>query len=392
MTKPAILGGTPVRTAPWPKWPVWGDEERKGVLDVLESGQWGGYSDRVAAFEEAFGRLAGARRCSAMANGTVTLISSLVALGVRPGDEVIVPSYTFAATANAVALAGATPVFADVEYATWNMDVAHAASLITDRTRAIVPVHFAGHPVDMDPLMAVAVRHGIGVLEDAAHAPGSSWQGTAVGSLGHIASFSFQGFKNLTSGEGGAITTNDDALAEAAWTHGNHGRDRDGSWYTHRKVGSNHRLTGFQAAILLAALGRYEEQLARRMAAGRYLRAALAGSGLTPAAWDERAERHAHHLLPLHYDRLAFGGLDRADFALALIAEGIPCPTGYPVPLNRQPAFGGRPGECPVADAACEDTVWISQHLLLAEEGDLADIVEAVGRVRTHAAIIAARS
>lgn len=385
MSVPALLGGSPIITEPWPAWPVWDNTEVASVVGVLDSGAWGGYSTAVAGFETRFAEFTEARHCISTSNGTVSLIAALTALGVNPGDEVLVPAYTFAATANAVGLVGATPVFVDIERDTWNMDIEAAASAITRRTAAIMPVHFAGHPVDMDALLLLAGRHRLPVLEDAAHAPGSTWRGRPVGAIGAIGSFSFQSNKNITCGEGGALVANDPALAHAAWSFCNHGRDRDGDWYQHPRVGSNHRITGLQAAVLGAQLERYPQQLETRMAAGRYLRSALAGTGLTPASWDARVERHAHHLLPLHYDPEHFSGMTRERFVAAMAAEGVPLPTGYPVPLNCQQAFGGRPGECPVADLACLDTLWISHNVLLSDPARLSLIVEAADRVRTSA-------
>ena len=385
MSVPAFLGGSPVVTEPWPTWPVWEHTEVESVLGVLDSGVWGGYSTAVADFETRFAEFTGAQHCITTSNGTVSLVAALIALGVHPGDEVLVPAYTFAATANAVGIVGATPVFVDIERETWNMDIRAAESAITSRTAAIVPVHFAGHPVDMDALLLLAGRRGLAVLEDAAHAPGSTWRGRPVGALGAMGSFSFQSNKNITSGEGGALVANDSALAHAAWSICNHGRDKEGDWYKHPRVGSNHRITGLQAAILGAQLDRYPEQLATRMAAGRHLRAVLAGTGLVPASWDARVERHAHHMLPLHYDPEQFSGMTRERFVAAMAAEGVPLPTGYPVPLNRQRAFGGRRGECPVADLACLDTLWISHNVLLSGPARLSLIVEAADRVRASA-------
>lgn len=380
----ALTGGTPVRTRPWPRWPAWGEEEEARLLDVLHSGVWGGYSPQVAEFEQAFAATVGTKHCVSMANGTVTLVAALRALGVRPGIEVIVPTYTFFSTASAVVLAGGTPVFADMEPDTWNMDLSHAESLVTSDTLVIVPVHFAGLPVDLDRLLPMAERHGLKVLEDAAHAVGSTWRGRQAGTFGAIASFSFQAAKNVTAGEGGALVTDDDALCERVWSIGNLGRRRGGDWYLHDEPAANYRMTGWSAAVLNAQLARLNDQVEARMAAGAYLREQLDGSGLVPATWDARAERHAHHLLPLRYLPEEFGGLSVQEFARALAAEGVPVSLGYPMPLNRQPAFGGRLGECPIADAVCASSLWLSQYILLAGRTDLDDIVEAVHKVRTN--------
>ncbi|OUC08006.1 aminotransferase DegT, partial [Litorilinea aerophila] len=192
MAKLALNGGTPVCTRSWPRWPQWDEREKSRLLAVLESGEWGGFNELVGEFERAFARLHQARHGLAAVNGTLTLEASLRVLGIGPGDEVIVPPYTFIATANAVRLVGATPVFVDVDPDTYNLDVAAVEAALSPRTRAIIPVHFAGHPVDMDALLPLAERHGLFVVEDAAHAHGSRWRGTPMGTLGHIGSFSLQ--------------------------------------------------------------------------------------------------------------------------------------------------------------------------------------------------------
>ena len=224
----AIHGGAPVRSRPWPSWPQWDDQERAGLLAVLERGEWGGYDAAVANFEAAFAARHAARFCVTTVNGTTTLETALRGLGIGPGDEVIVPPYTFVATAAAVRTVGATPVFADVELETWNLSIAAVEVAISARTKAIIPVHFGGLPVDFDSLLPLAKRHGLAVIEDAAHAHGSSWNGQPVGALGAVGSFSFQTSKNLTAGEGGALLTNDADLAEKLWSIANCGRLPEG--------------------------------------------------------------------------------------------------------------------------------------------------------------------
>ncbi|MFQ3684156.1 DegT/DnrJ/EryC1/StrS family aminotransferase, partial [Roseiflexus sp.] len=215
MAKLAINGGPPVRTRPWPRWPQWDEREEQRVRDVLHSDDWGGFAPVVAEFEHAFAQYHGAAFGIAAVNGTQTLVAALMAVGTGPGDEVIVPPYTFIATASAVRLVGATPVFADIEADTYNLDPDAAEAAITSRTRAMIPVHFAGHAADIDRLTVLARRHGLVLIEDAAHAHGASWRGRMCGSLGDVGSFSFQSSKNMTAGEGGVLTTNDRALADA---------------------------------------------------------------------------------------------------------------------------------------------------------------------------------
>jgi len=382
--------------AGWPTWPQWDERELDGLRRVLESGNWGGYSETLGEFERAFAARHGAAHCVSAMNGTVSLVAAFAACEIGPGDEVIVPAYTFFATASAVRLAGATPVFVDIDPDTYNLDVAAAAAAIGERTRAIVPVHFAGLPVDLDLLLPLAAKHDLVVIEDAAHAHGSSWRGRPVGTLGDIGSFSFQANKNMTAGEGGALLTNDDALAERLWSYVNQGRDSDGSWYEHPHLGSNLRLTGWQAAVLQVQLERLDPQLERRMAAARYLREELAQfAGLRPLAWDERADNHAHHLFVLRYDADGLDGLSRDDFRRELEARGIPSSAGYGMPLYRQQSLKpplGRATPCPAAERACKEAIWLSHNLLLADEAQLAAIPEAVADILTDRRRLALRA
>jgi dTDP-4-amino-4,6-dideoxygalactose transaminase len=380
----------------WPSWPQWDERELEGLRQVLESGNWGGYAEAVGTFERAFAERHAARHCIGAMNGTVSLVAALASCDVGPGDEVIVPAYTFFATASAVRLAGATPVFVDIEPDTYNLDVAAAEAAISERTRAIVPVHFAGLPVDLDLLLPFAEKHGLVVIEDAAHAHGSSWRGRPVGALGHVGSFSFQAAKNMTAGEGGALLTDDAALAERLWSYVNQGRSSEGSWYEHPHLGSNLRLTGWQAVVLQVQLGRLDEQLERRMKSSRYLHEQLARfGGLRPLTWDERADYHAHHLFVLRYDPAECDGLSRADFRLELEARGIPSSAGYGMPLYRQESLtppASRVTPCPAAEQACEEAIWLSHNLLLAEESQLAAIPDAVEDILTNRRRLAERA
>lgn len=388
MSRLAIDGGEPVRRKPWPRWPVWGEAERQRLDQVLDSGEWGGFNDLVREFEQAFGRRHAARHCLAAANGTLTLEAALRVLGVGPGDEVIVPPYTFIATANAVRLAGATPVFVDVEPDTYNLDIGKVEEAISPACKAVIPVHFAGQVADMDRLMALAGRYGLYVVEDAAHAHGATWRGTPAGAIGHIGSFSLQQSKNLTAGEGGILLTNDDVLAERLWSYVNQGRSPGGEWYEHGMLGSNLRMTGWQAGVLLAQLERLDEQLRRRMECARRLYAVLDEiEGLDAMRWDPRCEAHSHHLFMMRYRPEGFGGLPRERFVAALQAEGVPCSTGYAVPLYKQPPLDERFSRimpCPAAEQACTEAIWLTQNILLAEPAEMDDIAAAVVKIREH--------
>ena len=392
-------GGTPVRTAPFPAWPVWEGADEKALLEVLRSGVWGrNAGTQVVAFEEEFAAFQGTKHCIAVVNGTCALELGLRVLDVGFGDEVIVPSYTFVATPAAPLFLGAIPVFADIDPDTFELDPASVEAAVTPRTKAIIPVHIAGQPPDMDGILAVARKHGLRVLEDAAQAHGAAWRGQGAGGIGDLGSFSFQSSKNLNAGEGGAICTNDQELAELAWSVMNVGRLREGAWYQHERLGWNYRLSEFHGALLRAQLTRVPEQMARREANARYLDTHLAEiPGIAPQHRPPEVTGHAHHLYMLRYDRAAFGGHDRAAFIQALNAEGIPCSPGYNWPCHEQNAVKhsvrdilqklGRaddPLDHPLPNTdriAHQEGVWLPQNALLAEERDMRQIVDAAAKV-----------
>ena len=400
----AVHGGMPVRTRAFPGWPEHGDAERTNVLRVLDSGVWSepGGGPFVQAFEREFAALHEAAHGVAVMNGSVSLTLTLRAMGIGAGDEVIVPAYTFLATASSVLEVNALPIFVDIDPSTFCIDPDAVEAAVTPRTRAIVPVHLGGHPADMDRLGEIGRRHGLRIIEDAAHAHGAVWNGRPVGSWGDVGSFSMQASKNLTGGEGGIVVTNDTELADGITSFRNCGRERGGVWYEHVRLGGNYRMTEFQAAVLVGQMTRFCEQRARRDANGRILNAGLAEiEGIRPQRRDPRTGVHGYHLYSFRYDASAFDGLSREDFLAALKAEGIPCGPGYPVPLNRQPLFANRafdlratgydPGymptrfdtlDLPVTEAVCSEGVFVPQSALLGGEDDMADVVAAVRKIR----------
>jgi dTDP-4-amino-4,6-dideoxygalactose transaminase len=397
----ALLGGTPVRTRSFRRWPIFGKAEEERLLATLRSGNWGRLDGpEVAEFEHRFAAIHGCRHGIAVANGTVSLRIALLAAGVGAEDEVIVPPYTFVSTASAVVEANAIPVFADVDLDTFNVDPAAVEAVITPRTRAIIPVHFAGHPADMDAIMAIAIEHGLIVIEDAAHAHGASYQDRPAGSLGHVASFSFQSSKNLTSGEGGIITTNDNGLAETCRSIQNCGRAPDGMWYEHHVISGNYRLGEFQGAVLNCQLDRLEEQTRTRDSNGRYLASRLSRlPGLHPQGRLAGCTRHSYHLFMLRIDA-AFGA-PRTAVLRALEAEGIPCSAGYGYSLPDQPLFRNKAfgpylpvasasldyseAHCPNSDLLCrEQCIWLEQNLLLGPREDMDDIARAFEKIYEH--------
>src|ERR1019366_3294838 len=321
----AILGGSAVRPRPFTAWPIFGKPEEARLLRVLRSGNWGKLQGpEVADFEQRFAAMHGARHGIGVVNGTVSLRIALMAVGIKAEDEVIVPPYTFLATATAVVEANAVPVFADIDLETFNLDPKAVEAAITSRTRVIMPVHMAGQPADMDAIMAIAKRHKLIVIEDAAHAHGALYRQQPAGSIGHLGSFSFQSSKNLTSGEGGIITTSDDALAEACRSIHNCGRISGGLWYEHHVMSANYRLGEFQGAILNAQLSRLEEQTRTRDSNGQHLAARLSRiPGIYPQKRSADCERHSYHLFLFRIDAKAFGA-PRSAILKALEAEGIP--------------------------------------------------------------------
>ena len=390
-TKLALLGGPAALTRRPPDWPIFDESDRNALNDVMESRVWGGYHESVAELERRFAAYHGAAHGIALANGTVSLEIALSAAGIKPGDEVIVPPITFVASATAVSRVGAVPVFVDIDPETINLNPQKVADHINDRTRAIVVVHFAGHPADLDRLTELCDQRGLVMIEDCAHAHGAEWHERRVGSFGSFGSFSFQASKNMTAGEGGILITNDAELAERARSIGNAGRRTGGAWYEHVRLGTNARLTGFQATLLLNQLQRLPQQVATRMERARRLREGLRkipGLKPTPEMLDERVTAHGFHLFSMKFDRDAFGGVSRSRVIEALQAEGVPVTAGYPQPIYRNELFTHQPHvvhDCSEAEAYCRTSVWLPHNALLADEQWIDDAVAAVRKVQERA-------
>lgn len=412
--KPAKLGGAPVRQEPFPAWPIIDDVDEKAVLDVMRSGKWSrSYGGQAASrFEDAYAKITGAKHCVAVANGTSALFASLGALGVGPGDEVILPPYTFVATLNVILLQYALPIFVDIDPATFQIDAKKVAPAITDRTTAVVPVHLGGNVADLDALLATTQPRKIPLVEDACQAHLAEWHGRKVGTWGDTGCFSFQASKNWNCGEGGAVLCNDAELAEKVYAFHNNSRARPISGFNFTYLGSrgaNLRLTDFQAAVLLSQMRRVEEQTKRRSENAAHLTSMLKEiPGIIPAKMYDGCTRNAYHLYMLRYQADKFSGLPRAKFLAALSAEGIPCMAGY-TPLNREPVVKATletraykriyPPEvlrdwaertqCPQNDQLCQEAVWFAQTMLLGSRTDMEQIAAAIRKIQTHSAELA---
>ncbi|MBI4891738.1 MAG: aminotransferase class I/II-fold pyridoxal phosphate-dependent enzyme [Acidobacteria bacterium] len=410
--KPALLGGPKTRTTPFPDWPVADAREERALLDTLHSGKWfRGSGQNVKRFEEAYAQLTGARQALATANGTAALFISLNVLGVEPGDEVIVPPYTFIATVNVVLRQHALPVFVDTDPESFQIDHRLVERAITPNTRAIMPVHLGGNVCQLDSLLATAAKHKIPLIEDACQAHLAEWRGRKVGTLGATGCFSFQASKNLNSGEGGAILFQDEDLRERAYAFHNNGSGLRmiGSNFSYASSGANLRLAEWQGAILLAQMTRLQAQAKTRSENGAYLTSLLKQiPGLSPAIHYEGTTNNAFHLYMFRYNSEAFSGLSRDQFLKALAAEGIPGASGYR-PLNTQQFIKdslasrgfqrlfsaqrlkqwAEQNQCPANDKLCTQAVWFTQNMLLGPKSDMDQIAGAIQKIKRNAAALA---
>jgi perosamine synthetase len=408
---PAILGGRPIRTEDWPEWPIWNqatDEEQ--VLKVIRSGVWS-RAGVVTEFEKKWAEMIGTKRCLAVINGTNALIAALVNLGIGGRDEVIVPPYTFVATILAVIQTGAMPVFVDTDLETFQIDTEKIEAKITSRTKAILPVHILGLPANMERIMEIAKKHNLFVVEDACQGWLAEINNKKVGSFGNAGCFSFQSYKNLPLGEGGAIVSDDEELMDRCYSYHNYGNPYGtlvGDIGSGTLIpGTKLRMAEYQAAIGLVQMKRLEQQTTKRSENAAYLQSQLKEiPGILPYKLYENVTRAAFHLFPFRYKKEEFGGLSRVEFIKALTSEGIPCSGGYE-PLYKMPylanAFKTKnfqkmyppevldfnkylaANQCPVNDNLCEEAVCFSQNMLITEKSDMDDIVTAIKKIQKNA-------
>ncbi len=404
MEKLAIFGGQPAKKTPFPAWPIYDDRERQALMEVLESRVWWRTpGTKTLQFEQEFAAYQQAKHGIAVTNGTAALEVAMAALGIGPGDEVILPDFTFVATASAVLFAGAMPVLVDVDPETYCIDPDLVEAAITPRTRAIVAVHLGGHPANLDRLMEIAKRHGLRLIEDSSHAHGSEWRGRKIGAIGDIGTFSFQASMLMTAGEGGMVITNDDELAKIARSVHDCGR-MPGEWfYSHYIYGSNYRLSEWQGAVLSAQLQRADELGERRTRSAAYLNQELPKiEGITPQKLDPRVTCNGHYAYIFHLDTKAFGGISLEQFVQAFNAEGIPTQASYP-PIHELAVFqtgefrkrlSGEQmkqefpflkAEFPATLRGAWETVWLPQPVLLGSQEDMEEVVEAVRKIQLYA-------
>jgi len=413
MGKLAVTGGAPVAPEGLKAtWPIFDDVEREAVLRALNSGKWcrldwGDAADsEVAQFEDEFARYHDAKYCVGVPNGTCAIELALKAGGVEAGDEVLVTPLTFIASALAILLADAIPIFVDISPDTYQIDAQAMEAAITDKTKAAVVVHYGGYPVDMDAMREVARRHDLFIVEDCAHAHGTEWRGRKVGAIGDMGAFSFQSSKTLTCGEGGAVICDDEALAARAFSLHHIGRVPGRPFYEHHSVGANFRMTELQGALLRAQLTRLPEQTRIRHENGERLAQGLAEiEGVSALPRDPRITQHGYYFFIIKYDEEGFGGVPRDRFLAALGEEGIRCGAGYGAPIYENPVFAenrfGRTGHpiscslygkdidyskvsCPVAERVCQKEQITLYNNWLLDSGNVDKIVAAISKLRQN--------
>ncbi len=386
----AIDGGSPVRKTllPYGRQSI-EPSDIEAAVEVLRS-DWLTTGPKVAEFEEEFAAFVGAKHAVSFSSGTAALHGSVFAAGLGPGDEAITSPITFAATANCVLYQQATPIFADVSPDTLNLDPERTSARISSKTRAIIPVDYAGHPAEMNAFLSLAESNGLMVIEDACHALGATYRGRSVGSIAHMTAFSFHPVKHLTTGEGGMVTTNDAALAETLRRFRNHGissearqRQSDGQWhYDMTLLGFNYRLSDIGCALGLSQLARLKANVQRRREIAAQYSAAFAKiPGVQVPVVREGIET-AWHLYPIRLDLKQFRA-GREEIFRALRAENIGVNVHYiPVHLHEyyRERFGYKGTEYPIAEAAYERLISLPMFHAMSDD-DVRDVVQAVRKV-----------
>ena len=400
MSDLAALGGSPVRTEPYPDWPVYNERDIQAVTDVIKSGRWGGYpypGPQTAEFARRFAEMQGGGYAVPMANGTVTMEVALRAMNIGWRDEVLVPAYTFQATAAAVMSAGAIPVIVDVDDHTYCLDPKAAQVAITHQTKAIIPVHLGAEMADMDAIVELASQNDLVVIEDCAHAHGAKWRGRGAGTIGHFGSFSMQSSKILTSGEGGVLLCRTPELAALAASLIDCGRPHDEAEKVFT-MGANYRLSEFQAALGVVGLERFPEQAIQRESMATYMDEALSEvPGIKILKRDPRHTTRSFYRYIFAIDPKVFK-VNHDAVCYALEKEGIPCWVGYeamhhydlfqpklshlPVPSAFLERFDFSKSSYPIAERACEvEAVWLDEAIFRAGEKGVDDVIRALNKI-----------
>ncbi|MDQ7027779.1 MAG: DegT/DnrJ/EryC1/StrS family aminotransferase [Anaerolineae bacterium] len=401
MSELAILGGAKTCKDDYPKWPVHDERDIEAVTRVIKSGQWGGYpypGKETKRFIDSFLAMQGGNYGVLMMNGTVTMEVALRAAGIGWGDEVLVPAYTFQATAAAPMAAGAIPVIVDVDPNSYCLDPKAAEAAITDKTRAIIPVHLGAQMTDMDAIMELAEKYNLIVIEDCAHAHGAKWRGQGAGTIGHFGSFSMQSSKIMTAGEGGLLICKSEEMALQATSIIDCGRPHDakGEMMT---MGANYRVSELQAALLNVAIERFPAQAKQREAMAAYMDEALSEvSGVRVLPRDERHTTRSIYRYIFAVDPQEFGA-ENDVICAALHMEGIPCWEGYepmnnyelfqpklsklPVPSAFPEHFKFDEMRLPVSERACEyEAVWLDENIFRAGSEGVDDAVAALAKIQ----------
>ncbi len=381
MEKLAINGGSPLIKNSFPSWPIWDEKDILSVQEAITSGEWewrGG--TKCVDFAEKFAEMQHVRYALPVANGSVALELALEGLNIGNGDEVIVPDYTFMATAAAPVRRGAKMVLVDIDPETFCMNPDLVEKAITGNTKAIIPVHFGGHPCDMDRIMELAKHHDIHVVEDCAHAHGAIWNDTYVGNFGDISTFSFQASKTLNCGEGGAIVSNNKDLFSRCRSFHDAGRTMDKSVYNHYLSGTNYRTNELQGALLLSQLEKFENQCQKRHDNGMFLTELLSDiEGVRPQKVDSRVLRHGFYLFTFILE----ADIPREAFKKALTAEGVNTQLEYTTmhSLDFVRESGMNSGDFPNSDFLSKRSIWLRHESLLAERDQISLIAKAIEKV-----------
>lgn len=386
-------------------WPIITEEDKKRVMECLEEGRlWRGESKYLPKFEEAFARMHNTKYSLAVTNGTHALEIALAALNIGLGDEVLVPAYTFIATATAVLMRNALPIPVEVDKENYCMDPLSIEKMITSRTKAIIPVHIAGHACNMEEIMRVARKHNLKVIEDCAHAHGSMFKEKYLGSFGDFGTFSFQAIKTMTAGEGGMLITNNQELYHKAFSFFNCGRTVEGNPYDHIMNSSNYRMSEIQAALLIGQIDRLDRQIAYRNESVKYLNEKLSNiQGVVPQIKEDYAHKQGYSMYMFKYDSTRFGYVDKENFIRKLNQAGFGIRPTYPIFYNTtlfknlyednkqfnllETKVDYKAFDFPNANEVSNNVVWLPHSFLLSDKAILDRFVDEVRKLKQERVI-----